>query len=164
MLVAHDAVAVAGKKKPDDGSIADNRRARFEYLIGDTVECGIALVGSEVKSLRNKAVSFGDAYAVIENNQLILRGLKIDRFAQANIDIVEPARARKLLANKREIEKLRKLMQEKGYTLVPLKLYFKGAWAKVLIGVGKGKSHEDKRDTIRTREANRDVARAMRRG
>ena len=155
---------MAGKKKPDDGAIAENRKARFEYAIGDTLECGIALRGAEVKSLRMKAVSFGDAYAVIEKDELILRGLKIDRYAQSNIDIVEPARPRKLLASKKEIEKLRKLVQEKGYTLVPLKLYFKGAWAKVLIGVGKGKSHDDKRDTIRKREADRDVARAMRRG
>src|SRR5688572_4471565 len=106
---------MAGKKKPDDGAIAENRKARFEYAIGDTLECGIALRGAEVKSLRMKAVSFGDAYAVIEKDELILRGLKIDRYAQSNIDIVEPARPRKLLASKKEIEKLRKLVQERGF-------------------------------------------------
>lgn len=157
-------MAAKKTKKDVDGSIAENRRARFEYLIGETFECGIALVGAEVKSLRNKAVSFGDAYAAIERNELVLRGLKIDRYAKSQIDIVEPARVRKLLVNRKEIEKLKKLTTEKGYTLIPLKLYFKGAWAKCLIGVGKGKTHEDKRDTIRKREADRDVARVMRRG
>jgi SsrA-binding protein len=157
-------MCAAKKSKSDDGSIAENRRARFEYSIGETFECGIVLVGSEVKSLRMKAVSFGDAYAQIERDELVLRGLKIDRYGHTSVDIVEPARSRKLLVSKKEIEKLKKLTTERGYTLVPLKLYFKGAWAKVLIGVGKGKSHEDKRDTIKKREADRDVARVLRRG
>ena len=154
------------KKKPSasDGSIAENRRARFDFEIGDTLECGIALVGAEVKSLRNKAVAFADAYADIHDGQLWLHNVKIDRYKQSTVDVVEPTRKRRLLANAKEIEKLRKLVAERGYTLVPLKLYFKGPWAKCLIGVARGKSHDDKRDTIRKREADRDVARAMRRG
>lgn len=153
------------KKKTDENTlIAENRRARFEYAIGETFECGLVLVGSEVKSLRMKAVSFADSYAQIEHDELVLRGLKIDRYGHTSVDIVEPARARKLLASRREIEKIKKLTTEKGFTLVPLRIYFKGAWAKVLLGVGKGKTHEDKRDTIKKREADRDVARVMRRG
>jgi SsrA-binding protein len=157
-------MAAGKKQKDDDGSIAENRKARFQYAIGETVECGIVLVGSEVKSLRQKSVSFGDAYAQIEGDNLVLRGMKIDRYRQSNIDIVEPDRPRRLLASKKEIEKLRRLTDERGYTLVPLKLYFKGPWAKCLLGVGKGKTHEDKRESIKKREADRDVARVMRRG
>ena len=158
---------MAEKKKKqgkDDGSIAENRRARFEYEIGETLECGIVLVGSEVKSLRNKAVAFADAFAEIKDGELWLHGVKIDRYKQSTVDVVEPARKRRLLASKKEIEKLNKLVAERGYTLVPLKLYFKGPWAKCLIGVARGKDKGDKRDTIRKREADRDVARVMRRG
>lgn len=152
------------KSGQTDGSIADNRRARFEYEIGETLECGIVLVGAEVKSLRNKAVAFADAYAEITNGELWLHNVKIDRYKQSNVDVVEPARKRRLLAKKKEIDKLHKLVAERGYTLVPLKLYFVGPWAKCLIGVARGKDKGDKRDTVRKREADRDVARAMRRG
>jgi SsrA-binding protein len=152
------------KKSAGDGSIAENRRAKYDYEIGDTLECGIVLVGSEVKSLRNKAVAFADAYADIQNGELWLYNVKIDRYAQSTVDVVEPARKRRLLANKGEIEKLRKLVAERGYTIIPLKLYFKGPWAKCLLGLARGKNKEDKRDTVRKREADRDVARALRRG
>jgi SsrA-binding protein len=152
------------KKSAGDGSIAENRRAKYDYEIGDTLECGIVLVGSEVKSLRNKAVAFADAYADIQNGELWLYNVKIDRYAQSTVDVVEPARKRRLLANKGEIEKLRKLVAERGYTIIPLKLYFKGPWAKCVLGLARGKNKEDKRDTVRKREADRDVARALRRG
>ena len=152
------------KKSAGDGSIAENRRAKYDYEIGDTLECGIVLVGSEVKSLRNKAVAFADAYADIQNGELWLYNVKIDRYAQSTVDVVEPARKRRLLANKGEIEKLRKLVAERGYTIIPLMLYFKGPWAKCLLGLARGKNKEDKRDTVRKREADRDVARALRRG
>ncbi len=142
---------MASKKKAgkDDGSIAENRRARYD---------------SEVKSLRNKAVAFADAYADIHNGELWLHNVKIDRYAQSTVDVVEPSRKRRLLASRKEIDKLHKLVKERGYTLIPLKLYFKDAWAKCLIGVARGKDKGDKRDTIRKREADRDVSRAMRRG
>jgi SsrA-binding protein len=158
---------MAAKKqaKDKDGQIAENRRARYDYEIGDTFECGIELKGAEVKSLRAKAVSFADAFAFLDHGQLWLHNLKIDRYRQqSTIEELDPARKRRLLVNKDEVEKLRKLTQERGFTLVPLKLYFKGPWAKVLIGVAKGKTKDDKRDTIRAREASRDVARALRRG
>ncbi|HEY1099171.1 MAG TPA: SsrA-binding protein SmpB, partial [Myxococcota bacterium] len=128
--------------------IAENRRARYDFEIGDTLECGIELVGAEVKSLRMKAVSFADAFAEISNGQLWLHSVKIDRYRQSNIDIVEPSRRRRLLANAKEIEKFRRLTAERGYTLIPLKLYFKGPWAKCLIGLAKGKTKGDKRETI----------------
>jgi len=155
------------KNKADaDGitQIAENRRARYDFEIGETLECGIALVGAEVKSLRNKAVAFADAFADIHNGELWLHNVKIDRYRQSTVDVVEPSRKRRLLANEKEIEKFRKLIQERGYTLIPLKLYFKGPWAKCLVGLAKGKNKGDKRETIQKREADRDVARVMRRG
>ena len=156
---------MGAKKRPDaDGLIADNRRARYDYEIGETIECGLELVGSEVKSLRAKAVSFTHAYAIVKNDELYLVGLKIDRWKNASTHVeVAPDRTRRLLAKKHEIEDLEKAVQQKGCTLVPLRLYFKGPWAKVLLGVGKGKSHDDKRETIKRRESDRDMERALRR-
>jgi SsrA-binding protein len=107
------------KSKADaDGviAIAENRRARFDFEIGETLECGIELVGAEVKSLRNKAVSFADAFADIANDQLYLHNVKIDRYRQSTVDVVEPSRKRRLLANAKEIEKFRRLVQERGFT------------------------------------------------
>jgi SsrA-binding protein len=153
------------KDSKDDGHIAENRRARYDYEIGETFECGLELKGAEVKSLRAKNVSFADAFAMLDGGELWLHSLKIDRYRQqSTIDELDPSRRRRLLVNKGELERIRKLTQERGYTLVPLKLYFKGPWAKVLVGVAKGKTKEDKRDSIRAREASRDVARALRRG
>ncbi|MBM4279699.1 MAG: SsrA-binding protein SmpB [Deltaproteobacteria bacterium] len=153
------------KDAKDDGRIAENRRARYDYEIGETFECGIELKGAEVKSLRSKNVSFADAFAMLDGGELWLHSLKIDRYRQqSTIEELDPSRKRRLLVNKGELEKIRKLTEERGYTLVPLKLYFKGPWAKVLVGVAKGKTKEDKRDSIRAREASRDVARALRRG
>jgi SsrA-binding protein len=157
---------MASKKTgSDDGHIAENRRARYDYEIGETFECGLELKGAEVKSLRARNVSFADAFAYLDDGQLWLHNLKIERYRQqAEIEALDPSRKRRLLVNTGELEKIRKLTQERGFTLVPIKMYFKGPWAKVLIGVAKGKTREDKRDSIRAREASRDVARAMRRG
>src|SRR5262249_8626437 len=124
---------MGAKKRPDDGLVADNRRARYDYEIGETIECGLELVGSEVKSLRAKAVSFSDAYAIVKDGELLLLGLKIDRWKnQSTHTEVAPDRTRRLLAKKSEIDDLRKSVQQKGCTLIPLRLYFKGPWAKVL--------------------------------
>jgi SsrA-binding protein len=153
------------KTSKDDGHIAENRRARYDYEIGETFECGLELKGAEVKSLRARNVSFGDAFAYLDDGQLWLHNLKIERYRQqSTIEELDPSRRRRLLLNKGELDRIRKLTQERGYTLVPLKMYFKGPWAKVLLGVAKGKTREDKRETIRAREASRDVARALRRG
>lgn len=153
------------KKPPEQSSaIAENRRARHDYTIDDTLECGIELVGSEVKSLRAHAVSFADAYAVVQDGQVLLRGLKIDRWKNQSTHVeLDPARTRRLLVNHAEIERLQKLIQQRGLSLIPLKLYFKGPWAKVLVGIGKGKTHGDKREDIKRREADRDMERALRR-
>jgi SsrA-binding protein len=153
------------KDSRGDGLIAENRRARYDFEIGETFECGIELKGAEVKSLRAKNVSFADAFAMLEHGELWLHSLKIDRYRQqSTIEELEPRRKRRLLVSKKEIEKMRKLTQERGFTLVPLRLYFKGPWAKVLVGVAKGKTKDDKREGIRAREASRDMARALRRG
>jgi SsrA-binding protein len=156
----------SAKKRDPEGitTIAENRRATFDYAISETFECGLELVGSEVKSLRAKQVSFTDAYALVKDVELILIGMKIEPFKNATHEQHEPDRTRRLLLHKSEIEKLHKLTRERGLSLVPMKIYFKGAWAKVLVGVGKGKSHGDKREDVKRREADRDVARAMRRG
>ena len=153
------------KSRPEDTTLADNRRARHDYEILETIECGIELKGVEVKSLRARNVSFGDAYAIVNRGELWLQGLKIDRFKNASThDEVATDRRRRLLASKGDIEKLGKAVALKGHTLVPLKLYFEGAWVKVLIGVGRGKTHEDKRETVKRREADREMERALRRG
>lgn len=157
---------MAAKKHPDDKAmlVAENRRARHDYAIDDTLECGIELVGSEVKSLRARAVGFGDAYAVVKNDELLLVGLKIDRWKNQSTHVeIAPDRTRRLLVKKAEIERLKKLIQQRGLSLIPLKIYFQGPWAKLLLGIGKGKTHEDKRQDIKRREADRDMERALRR-
>jgi SsrA-binding protein len=155
---------VAEKKRPDDLLIAENRRARHDYAIDDTLECGIELKGAEVKSLRAKQVSFTDAYAIVKDDELLLLGLRIDRWKNASThEVLDPDRTRRLLASKDEIDDVRKKVQHRGYSLIPLKLYFKGPWAKVLLGFGKGKTHEDKRADLKRREADREMERALRR-
>jgi SsrA-binding protein len=152
-------------KKPSEiGVIAENRRARHDYAFEDTIEVGIELAGVEVKSLRAKAVSFADAFAMVSDGQLLLCGLRIDRWKNASTHVeVAVDRKRRLLANAHEIERLKKAVQQRGLSLIPLKLYFKGPWAKVLLGIGKGKTYKDKRDTLKKREADRDMERALRR-
>ena len=145
--------------------IADNRRAKFDYTILETYECGLVLVGTEVKALREKRVHFGDAYALLKNHELFLLGLRIDAYLQGNQFNHELDRTRKLLLHRREIDKLYKQTTRKGLTLIPLKIYFNDAGkAKVLIGLAEGKSKIDKRSVIKKREGDREIARVMRRG
>lgn len=144
--------------------IADNRKARFNYAIGDTFEAGIVLMGSEAKSLRLGHVNFGDAYAFMKSGELFLIGLKIEAYKQATHEGHEPERTRKLLMHKKELERLQKEINIKKISLIPLKLYFKSSRVKVLIGKGLGKSKGDKRDTIKKREADIAVGRALKRG
>ena len=145
-----------------DDLVTENRRARRDYEIGATLECGIELLGSEVKALRARLVSISDAYAMVNRGQLFIVGLKINRFKNQSTHTA-PAlgRTRRLLANKREIEELETAVKQKGCSLVPLRIYFKGSWAKILIGVAKGKTQEDRREDIKEREASRDMARAI---
>lgn len=158
---------MAKQKKPDpEGivTIADNRRARHDYAIVDTLEAGLQLRGTEVKALRERHMSFTDAYAIVKDGEALLLGLKIEPYSHGTHENHERDRTRKLLLHRSEIEKLEWMVTEKGNTIVPLKLYFKDGWAKVLLGIGKGKSTVDKRQDLKRREADREVARVLRRG
>ncbi len=156
---------MSNRKKQSDGEvIATNRRAKYDYTILSTLECGLVLQGTEVKSLRARHVQFADAYALAKNGELFLMGVNIDTFAQGTHSNHEPDRTRKLLAHKREIQKLAKHVKEKRRTLVPMRLYFKHGRAKILIGLAEGKARMDKRNVIQKRHQDRDVARALKRG
>ncbi len=162
--------AVVGKKKKKQPEpegiirIAENRRARHDYAITETFEAGMELLGTEVKSLRAGNVHFESAYALVKDGNVFIIGLTIDPFKFGTHANHEPDRTRRLLLNRKEIDKIEKLTRERGTTLVPLKLYFKKSWAKVLLGIGTGKSDVDKRQDLKRRDADREVARAMRRG
>ncbi len=140
----------------------ENRRALHEYFIDAKLECGIALVGSEVKSLRAGKAQLQDAYAKILNGELFLVGAHIDPYEKAALAYNhEPRRDRKLLVHKRELKKLVGESAERGTTLVPLAIYFKGGRAKVEIGVARGKQQHDKRASIKKKEMDREIRRAM---
>jgi SsrA-binding protein len=159
----------SGKKKPDrehdnERVIAQNRRARHEYDIIDTLECGIMLVGSEVKSLRTGKLSLEEAYGRVKGDEVWLIGCDIPEYVQANRFNHEPRRPRKLLMHRREIKKFANRAFEQGLTLVPLKMYFKEGRAKVLMGICRGRKLHDKREVMKKKTANRDMERALRRG
>jgi SsrA-binding protein len=165
------ATAKSSKKKAEpvdrehdnERLVANNRRARHEYEIIDTLECGIVLVGSEVKSLRAGTISLEEAYARIKGAEVWLMGCEIAEYVQANQLNHQPRRPRKLLMHRREILKFASKAMEKGMTLVPLKVYFKEGRAKVLLGVGRGRKLHDKRDVMKKKDMQRDMQRAMRR-
>ncbi len=146
-------------KKEYVASVAVNKKARHNYEIDTEFEAGIVLVGSEVKSIRAGRVSFQDAYADIKNGEVFLRGLHISPYKYAYNANHEAIRTRKLLLHNYEIRKLIGKVKEKGYTLVPLKIYFKNDKIKVLIGLGRGKKLYDKRETIKKRDMKRDLDR-----
>jgi len=154
------------KSKDDDKNeklIANNRKARHEYEVLDTLECGIVLVGSEVKSLRNGRMSIDEAYGRVDKGEVFLVGLDIQEYTFANQMNHDPRRRRKLLMHRREIQKFAGLAYEKNLTLVPLKMYFKRGRAKVLMGICRGKKLYDKRQSMKKRDTQRDIDRAMRR-
>ena len=153
---------MAQTKGRQDGLVAENRRARREYSVEDTIEAGIMLVGSEVKSLREGRANIAESYAAVENGELWLINSYIPEFVQANRFNHLERRPRKLLVNKRELSKLFSAVQRDGITIVPLKLYFneKGR-AKLLIGLGKGKKKADKRETERNRDWARQKSRLL---
>jgi SsrA-binding protein len=140
--------------------IAVNRRARHDYHIDETLEAGIALVGSEVKSLRAGRANLNDSYARVDKGEVWLMNVHISPYGPASQFGHEPTRTRKLLLHEREIEKLVGKVKERGATLVPLRLYFKDGRAKVEIGLARGKKLHDKRESIHEREARRDIDRA----
>jgi SsrA-binding protein len=154
-----------GKKKQAAGesvkTIAQNRRARFDYQIEDRWEAGIVLSGSEVKALRAGNVGLSDAYAMPRGDELFLVNCRIGEYQPASFFGHSPLRDRKLLLKREEIARIKAKVEQRGYTLVPLALYFKAGWAKVEVGLAKGRTHEDRRDAIAERESKREMDRAM---
>jgi len=150
--------------KDNESLITQNRRARHEYEVLDTLECGMVLVGSEVKSLRSGKISLEDAYGRIKGKEVWLIGCEIPEYKQANQFNHEPKRPRKLLLHRQEIKKFAAKAMEQGFTLVPLKMYFKLGRAKVLLGLCKGRKLHDKREKIKRETMKRDMDRAVRRG
>ena len=142
--------------------VAENRRARHDYFIEDTYECGIALVGTEVKSVRAGKVNLKDSYAQVKNGEMLLVGMHISPYDQGNIFNKDPFRTRKLLLHKREIRKLNSLSQTDGYSLIPTRLYIRDGLVKVELAVAKGKKLYDKRADAAKKDAKRDIERAMR--
>jgi len=148
-------------KKQYSKVVANNRRARFDFHIEDSFECGIALHGSEVKSLRLGKVDFSDSYAYIKDGECWLMGLRISQYEKTFVQVPDVLRKRKLLLKKKEIEKLYAKTEKSGYTLVPLEILFRGSWCKVRIGLAKGKGKEDKRQSIKANEAKREMDRVL---
>ncbi|MCS4088841.1 SsrA-binding protein SmpB [Rhizobium sp. BK176] len=141
--------------------VAENRRARFDYDIIETIQAGIVLTGTEVKSLRNNKVTIGESYASVEGGELWLINSHVPEFLQANRFNHEPRRHRKLLVKRREIDKLQRSISREGMTVVPLKLYFEKGRAKLDIAIAKGRKAHDKRAAVKERDWNRDKARLI---
>ena len=141
--------------------IAQNKKARFEYEVLETFEAGIVLVGTEVKSVRQKKVSINESFARIKNGEAYILGLNIAVYDRGNRFNHEPTRERKLLLHRHEIRRLTGKLNEKGLTLVPLKMYFKNGKVKLLLGLARGKALYDKRKSIQKREGEREIQRAM---
>lgn len=140
--------------------VATNRKARFEYFVKESLEAGIVLQGIEVKSLRVSKVTIEDAYAEIVGGELWLKGFHVTPYENAGYETTDPGRKRKLLVRKQELLKLSKKVDQKGLTLIPLEIYFKGPWAKVTIGLCMGKKLHDKRETLKKKSDLRDVQRS----
>jgi SsrA-binding protein len=141
--------------------VCQNRKAYHDYHIEETVEAGISLQGTEVKSLREGRANLKDSYVLVKGMEAFLLNCHISPYSHGNIMNHDPVRTRKLLLHREEIERLGGKVASKGYTLVPLKIYFKDSFAKVEIGLAKGKRLFEKRDTIKEREARREIERAM---
>ncbi len=150
------------KKKIDPGDVASNRQARHRYELLDKYECGIVLTGSEVKSLRASKVQIKDGFAVIDDGEVFLHNVHIAPYTPASSENHEPERTRKLLMHRNEIERLVGKTKEKSLTLVPTRIYFRGRVAKVEIALARGKDAHDKRESIKKREMERDMQRALR--
>ena len=152
------------KPSPDDiRPIAANRKAFHDFFIEEKLEAGIALAGTEVKSLREGRVNLRDSYAELRGGEVYLVGMHISPYEQGNVWNHDPLRPRKLLLHAREIDRLEQRIKERGYTLVPTRLYFRGSRVKVEIALAHGKKQYDKRADLAARDAQRDVERALRR-
>ena len=149
------------EKKESIKLVANNKKAYHDYFIDETFEAGLSLVGTEVKSLRMGKCSIKEAYIDIVNGEAILYGMNVSPYEKGNIFNKDPLRPRKLLIHRQEINKLFGVAQQKGFTIVPLKVYFKGSLAKIEIGIARGKKQYDKRADIAKKDAKRDMERAF---
>lgn len=148
--------------KDESRVLAQNRRARHDYFIEETVESGIILQGTEIKSIRRGKVSIQDAFARIENGEAFVYNMNISQYEQGNRYNHDPLRTRKLLMHQKEIKKMGAGADKPGYALVPLKIYIKNGFAKVLVGLGRGKKSYDKRETMKKQSAQREIEKAFR--
>jgi SsrA-binding protein len=155
-------VAKKGKRKAAPGDIATNRQAAYRYNLLEKLECGIVLTGTEVKSLRQGTATIKDGYADVRDGELWLHNVHIPPYAPASRENHEPERDRKLLVHRRELERLIGKTKERGLTIVPTRIYFRGPHAKVEIALARGKDVRDKRETIRARETQREIERELR--
>jgi len=147
--------------KPKGKALAQNKKASFDYFIEDTYEAGIVLKGTEIKSIRAGRVNLNDAHVRIMNGEAQLINMHIAPYEQGNRFNHDPTRSRKLLLHRSEIDKMYGLVKQKGYAIIPLKLYIKHGYAKILIGVGKGKKKYDKREDMKRKQMKRDADRAV---
>ncbi len=155
-------MAKSKKKKVDAGDVASNRYASYRYELLERLECGMQLTGTEVKSMRVGNVQIKDGYVAISRGEMWLHNVHIPPYQAAGRDNHEPERPRKLLAHRKEIERLDATVSERGFTLVPTRIYFKGPHAKVEVALGRGKDQFDKREAIKERDSKRDMQRALR--
>ncbi|MDA8090546.1 MAG: SsrA-binding protein SmpB [Nitrospiraceae bacterium] len=144
-------------------SVAENRKAFHDYFIDETYEAGISLLGTEVKSIREGKANLKDSYVIIKDGEAFLLNCHISPYSHGNITNHDPLRTRKLLLKKQEIDRLRGKLIQKGYTLMPTKMYFKGPYVKIEIGLARGKKLFDKREALKEKEANRQIERALKR-
>jgi SsrA-binding protein len=150
-----------GKRKSSPGDVATNRQARFRYELLDNLEAGIVLLGTEVKALRTGGAQMRDSYATLTDGELWLHNLHIPHYGPAARENHDPDRSRKLLLHRREIDRIVGRIKERGLTIVPTRMYFKGPHAKVEIALARGRDTHDKRESIREREQKREMERAM---
>ncbi|WP_096156691.1 MULTISPECIES: SsrA-binding protein SmpB [Bacillus] len=143
-------------------TVSQNKKAYHDYFIEETFETGMVLQGTEIKSIRAGRINMKDAFARVQQGEVFIHNMHISPYEQGNRYNHEPLRTRKLLLHRREINKLIGMTKEEGYTLVPLKVYMKNGFAKLLIGLGKGKKKYDKREDLKQKEAKRDIERAFR--
>jgi SsrA-binding protein len=149
-------------EQPGVKVVATNRRARHEYEILETFECGMALQGYEVKSIRDGRVNIADGFAAFRENEVFIENMHITPYSHGDLRVIDPLRVRKLLLKRKEINYLHGRVKERGFSVIPLKLYFKGAHVKLEVGLGRGKKLYDKRHDIAKRDAERDIDRAVR--
>ncbi|MEG0025911.1 MAG: SsrA-binding protein SmpB [Bacilli bacterium] len=139
----------------------NNRKARYDYEIFDTYEAGIVLCGTEIKSIRNGKANLKDSYAIVKNDEVLLLNMHISPYDFGNVFNHEETRTRKLLLHKKEIKKIKVKLETKGYTLIPIKLYFKKNYVKILLGIAKGKHTYDKRESLKEKDMLRNVQREL---